>query len=96
MKRVVLLTLLALALPVATWASTIGVTNKGGTIMGDNSGLSLSGSVMIAYGSAVGSNLGTVTFSTGAFLTNGRHVGGWWLVYDHGQRHRRSSQWRSF
>ena len=59
MKRVVLLTLLALALPVATWASTIGVTNKGGTIMGDNSGLSLSGSVMIAYGSAVGSNLGT-------------------------------------
>jgi hypothetical protein len=76
MKRVVLLTLLALALPVATWASTIGVTNKGGTIMGDNSGLSLSGSVMIAYGSAVGSNLGTVTFSTGAFLTGNAQMGG--------------------
>jgi PEP-CTERM motif-containing protein len=77
LKKVVLLAVLALALPLAAFAdSTIGVSNKGGTISGNSSGLSLSGSVMIAYGSAVGSNLGTVTFSTGAFLTGDAAHGG--------------------
>ena len=76
MKRVVLLALLALALPVATWADTIGVTNKGGTITGDNSGLSLSGSVLRIYGSASGSDLGTVAFTTGAFTSGNAQMGG--------------------
>ena len=76
-KKVVLLAVLALALPLAAFAdSTIGVSNKGGTISGNSSGLSLSGSVMISYGSAVGSNLGSVTFSTGAFVTGDAQNGG--------------------
>ncbi|HMK20858.1 MAG TPA: PEP-CTERM sorting domain-containing protein [Terriglobales bacterium] len=77
MRRVVLLAVLALALPMLTWAdSQIGVTNKGGTITGNSSGLSLSGSAMIAYGSAVGSNLGSVSFTTGAFVSGDPQNGG--------------------
>ena len=76
MRRVVLLALLALALPMTAWADTIGVTNKGGTITGSNAGLSLSGSVLRIYGSASGSNLGSVTFSTGAFITGDAQHGG--------------------
>jgi hypothetical protein len=77
MRRVVLLALLALALPMLTWAdSQIGVTNKGGTITGNSAGLSLSGSVMIAYGSTVGSNLGSLSFTTGAFISGNAQDGG--------------------
>jgi len=76
MRRVVLLALLALALPMAAWANTIGVTNRGGMITGDSSGLSLSNSVLIAYGGVVASNLGSVTFSTGAFITGDAQHGG--------------------
>ena len=71
MRRVLILAVLALALPLMAYAdSSIGLTNKGGTITGNAAGLSLSGSILQIYGSAVGSNLGTVTFTTGA-LTSG-------------------------
>jgi PEP-CTERM motif len=71
MRRVLVLAVLALALPLMAYAdSSIGLTNKGGTITGNAAGLSLSGSILQIYGSAVGSNLGTVTFTTGA-LTSG-------------------------
>jgi hypothetical protein len=77
MRRVVLLALLALALPLCSWAdSNIDISNKGGTITGSNAGLSLSGSVMISYGSIIGSNLGSVSFSTGAFITGDAQNGG--------------------
>jgi hypothetical protein len=71
MRRVLLLVLLALALPATTWAkSTIDLSNRGGTITGSNAGLQLTGSVLFAYGSATG-NLGTVSFTTGAFVGTG-------------------------
>ena len=78
MRRVLVLAVLALALPLAAYAdsTTVGVTNKGGTITGNAAGLSLSGSILQIYGSAVGSNLGTVTFTTGAFLTGDPQHGG--------------------
>ena len=70
-KKVLLLAVLALALPMAAFAdSSIDITNRGGTLTGNASGLSLTGSTLISYGSAVGSNLGSLTFSTGA-LTSG-------------------------
>ncbi|HMK24070.1 MAG TPA: PEP-CTERM sorting domain-containing protein [Terriglobales bacterium] len=76
-KKLVLLAVLALALPLAAFAdSSIGVSNKGGTISGNSSGLSLTGSAMIAYGSIVGSNLGSVSFTTGAFVTGDAQNGG--------------------
>jgi len=77
MRRVLLLVLLALALPATTWAkSTIDLANRGGTITGSNAGLSLSGSVLFAYGSVVGTDLGTVSFTTGAFITGDAAMGG--------------------
>src|SRR5581483_11177328 len=76
-KKLVILAVLALALPLAAFAnSTIGVTNVGGTISGNSSGLSLTGSVMAIYGGTLGSNLGSVTFTTGAFTSGDAQHGG--------------------
>ena len=76
-KKVLLLAVLALALPMAAFAdSTIGMTNKGGTLSGNASGLSLTGSTLMIYGSAVGSNLGSLSFTTGAFTSGNAQQGG--------------------
>ena len=76
MRRVLLLLLLAVALPGTTWAKgTIDLANRGGTITGSNAGLSLTGSVLFGYGSATG-NLGTVSFTTGAFIKGDAAMGG--------------------
>jgi len=77
MRRVVLLAILALALPMAAWAtSSIDISNSGGTVTGSSAGLSLSGSTLFKYGSIVGSNLGTVSFTTGAFISGDPNNGG--------------------
>src|SRR5579863_2139152 len=70
MKRIVLIGLLALALPMAALAGTItDYTNAGGTVTGSDAGLTLSGATLVAVnpGGLVG-NLGTVSFTTGAFV----------------------------
>jgi hypothetical protein len=65
MKRIVLLFLLALALPMAAFAhNSVDFTNAGGTLSGSSAGLSLSGSTLIAMGAGTTGNLGTMTFST--------------------------------
>ena len=77
MRRVLLLVLLALALPAMTWASSsVDMSNAGGTITGTSAGLSLTGSVLFKYGSITGSNLGSVTFTTGAFMSGDVMNGG--------------------
>jgi len=77
MRRVLLLTLLALALPMMAFASSsIDISNAGGTITGSSAGLSLTGSTLFKYGSAVGSNLGSVSFTTGAFTSGDAQMGG--------------------
>jgi hypothetical protein len=71
MKTRLWLFLLALALPVTALASSsVNLQNSGGTLSGSSAGLTLSGSTLIADGSIMGNNLGTVGFSTGA-LTSG-------------------------
>ena len=76
-KKLLLLAVLALALPMAAFAdSSIGMTNKGGTLTGNASGLSLTGSTLMIYGSAVGSNLGSLSFTTGAFTSGNAQQGG--------------------
>jgi hypothetical protein len=82
MKKLVLLAVLALALPIAAFADNqIDYTNSGGTLAGSNSGLTLSGSTLIAVnglnggGLITGTNLGSVSFTTGA-LTSGSLQGG--------------------
>src|SRR5258707_9855323 len=83
MKKILLLAVLALALPMAVFASSdIDYTNSGGTLSGTNSGLTLSGSVLVAVdglnggGLITGNNLGTVTFSTGALASGSLQMGG--------------------
>lgn len=77
MKRMVLLALLALALPLAAFASnSIDFTNSGGTLSGTSAGLSLSGSELIAVNGLNGmglvtGDLGSVSFSTGSLQAGG-------------------------
>jgi len=82
-KKLLLLAVLALALPIAAFASGgVDFTNSGGTLTGTSSGLSLSGSVLIAVnglnggGLITGSNLGSLTFSTGALTSGSLTLGG--------------------
>jgi hypothetical protein len=83
MKKILLLSVLAMALPTAVLAD-IGVdyVNSGGTLSGSNAGLSLSGSVLIAVndvngsGLMTGNNLGSVAFSTAALTSGSLQMGG--------------------
>lgn len=83
MKRIFLLALLALALPMAAFASSsVDFTNSGGTLSGSSEGLSLSGSTLIAVnglagmGLITGTNLGSVSFSTAGLISGNLQMGG--------------------
>ena len=82
-KKLLLLAVLALALPVAAFANSgVDFTNSGGTLSGTISGLSLTGSVLVAVnglnggGLITGSNLGSVSFTTGALASGSLQMGG--------------------
>lgn len=80
MRRVVLLAVLALALPIAALAdSNVDFNASHGTLTGSSAGLQLTGSTLVAvtgaYGDPTG-NLGTVSFTTGALLTGSLSAGG--------------------
>src|SRR5713226_5093167 len=76
MKRIVLMALLALALPAAAFAGSVDFGNTGGTLAGSSAGLTLTGSNLtsvIGLGSgtcATFAPCGSVGFTTGA-LTSG-------------------------
>jgi hypothetical protein len=83
MKKLLLIAALALALPTAVFAgSNTDYTNSGGTLSGSSSGLTLSGSVLVAVnglnggGLITGTNLGSVSFSTGALSSGSLQTGG--------------------
>lgn len=77
MKRVLWLTVLALALPLTAFADSVDFTNSGGILAGCSNGLSLTGSALIAVkglnglGLVTGNDLGSVSFSTGALVAGG-------------------------
>jgi hypothetical protein len=81
-KNAALLSLLVLALPLAAFAgSNVDFTNSGGTLSGTNSGLSLTGSTLVAVnglggGLQTGNDLGTLSFSTGALTSGSLQTGG--------------------
>ena len=81
-KKILLLAVLALALPIAAFANSgVDFINSGGTLSGTNSGLSLSGSTLAAVnglngGGLITGNLGSVTFSTGALSSGSLQMGG--------------------
>ncbi|MFZ0307007.1 MAG: PEP-CTERM sorting domain-containing protein [Candidatus Sulfotelmatobacter sp.] len=83
MKRVLLLFALALALPFMAFASnSVDFTNSGGTLSGTSSGLSLTGSTLVFVngfgggGLITGSNLGSLSFTTGALTSGSLQTGG--------------------
>ena len=82
MKRIVLMALLALALPLAAFAgSSVDFTNGAGLLSGSTAGLSLSGSTLIAVNGLNGmglvtGNLGSLRFSTGALMSGSLKGGG--------------------
>ena len=83
MKKLLLLAVLALALPTAVFASSsVDFTNSGGTLSGSSSGLTLSGSTLIAVnglnggGLITGNDLGSVSFTTGALTSGSLQMGG--------------------
>lgn len=77
MRRVVILALLALALPIAASAGTIDITNQYGSISITTSGITETGSQLTKWGPITG-HLGSVTFSTGVCLSgcNGSGIPG--------------------
>lgn len=75
-KKVAWLGILMLALPLAAFANSIDLSNAGGVIIGNSGGLALTGSILIKYGSIVGSKLGIVTFTTGPFISGDIEHGG--------------------
>ena len=78
MRRVVVLVLLALALPIAAWADGITLTNQFGTVSVSAAGVSSFGSQLKSFNgvsAAPGHSLGSVTFTTGA-MNGGTLAGG--------------------
>jgi hypothetical protein len=82
MKRLILMGILALALPLSAFAgSSVDFTNDGGVLSGSSAGLSLSGSELIAVNGLNGlglvtGNLGSLSFSTGALTSGSLQMGG--------------------
>jgi len=83
MKRMVLMALLVMALPLAVFASSgaVDFTNSSGVLSGTNAGLSLGPSELIAANGLNGlglvtGGLGNVSFSTGALASGSLQNGG--------------------
>jgi hypothetical protein len=84
MKRILWIALLALALPMAAFASSslsVDFTNSGGTLSGSSAGLSLSGSELIAVNGLNGLGLvtgalGSLSFSTSMLMSGSLQMGG--------------------
>jgi len=82
MKRMILMALLAMALPLAAFAdNSVDFTNSGGTLSGSSAGLSLTGSELIAVnglggGGLITGGLGSVSFSTGTLASGSLQMGG--------------------
>jgi len=78
MRRVVVLVLLALALPIAAWADGITLTNQFGTVSVSAAGITSFGSQLKSFNgisAAPGHSLGSVSFTTGA-MNSGTLAGG--------------------
>ncbi len=79
MRRVVVLALLALALPIAAWADGIQLVNQRGTISISDSGITSKGSQLTSFNgiqAPPGHSLGSVSYSTGALISGSIAAGG--------------------
>lgn len=79
MRRVLVLALLAMALPMAAWADGIDLVNKFGSISISNAGITSVGSQLKQFNGITadpGKSLGSVSFSTGALISGSIAAGG--------------------
>lgn len=87
LKQVLVIGVLALALPVASWAGsqsmglvcnpgTICIANDKGSLTGSSAGLTLTGSTVTQILDTFGTDLGSLSLSTGALLTGSLVAGG--------------------
>ena len=79
MRRVVVLALLALALPIAAMADGIDIINTGGSVTATSAGISTVGSALTQWNGVVapaGHSLGKVDFTTGALISGSVAAGG--------------------
>ncbi|MGB6384378.1 MAG: PEP-CTERM sorting domain-containing protein [Terriglobales bacterium] len=79
MRRVVVLALLALALPMAAWADGITLTNDFGSISISSAGIASVGSQLKSFNGITappGHSLGSVSFTTGALSSGSIAAGG--------------------
>ena len=79
MRRVAVIALLALALPMAVWANDITLTNQGGTISITSSGITSKGSQLKSFNgiqAPPGKSLGSVSYTTGALVSGSIAAGG--------------------
>ncbi len=77
MRRVLVLALVSLTVPIAALADTVDLLNKFGTISISNAGITSKGSQLSQFnGIALGHSLGSVSFATGALLTGSIQTGG--------------------
>src|ERR1700683_2380656 len=80
MKRVVLMAVLALALPLAAFAGNVDFTNTGGTLTGTSAGLTLTGSELTVVdclgGGIVTGGLGSLSLTTGGLTSGSLTTGG--------------------
>jgi hypothetical protein len=79
MRRVLVLALLALALPMAAWADGIDLVNRFGSVSVSTAGITSVGSQLKQFNGVVatpGHSLGSVSFSTGALLSGSILTGG--------------------
>jgi hypothetical protein len=79
MRRVLVISLLALALPMSVWATNISLTNQRGTISMSDAGITSKGSQLTSFNgiqAPPGKSLGTVSYSTGALVSGSIAAGG--------------------
>jgi hypothetical protein len=82
MRRLILLLLLMMALPVAAFvAKQVDIGNSGGTLLGTDAGLTVPDSILTSvnhlYGNGlITGNLGTVAFQTGPLTSGSLQTGG--------------------
>ncbi len=79
MRRVVVLAVLAVLLPMLAWANGINIVNRNGTIVISNAGLQSIGSNLIQFNNikaGPGHSLGRVDFATGALSSGTIWTGG--------------------
>ena len=80
MNRLLFLSLLILTLSGLTFATSVDAVNQSGMLTGSGSGLSVTGSTLVAIGITGGTlitgNLGAVSFGTGALTSGSLAAGG--------------------